>query len=51
MIPPRALVEIAKDLDLSAEQIEEILAPQAKKAKERKRWKVTVLIDEPESGE
>lgn len=51
LMPPRALVEIARELDLSPEQIEEVLAPQAKKAKARKQWKVTVLIDEPETDD
>lgn len=47
-IPPRALVEVARELDLSPEQVEDVLAPQAQKEKARRQWKVTVLIDEPE---
>lgn len=46
-IPPRALVEIVRDLDLTPEQVEAILAPQKEKAEERKKWKITVYVEEP----
>lgn len=49
-MPPRALIELVRDLDLSPEQVEEILGPQHEKMKARKRWKITVFVDEPEGS-
>jgi hypothetical protein len=47
LIPPRALAEMARDLDLSPKQLDEILAPQQEKIRERKKWKITITVEGP----
>lgn len=44
-MPPRAIIELLRDLDASPADTEELLAPQKEKAK--KKWKVTITVEEP----
>ena len=44
LIPPRALVEIVKELDLSPELVDEILSPQKQKEKTKKRKVITIEV-------
>lgn len=50
LIPPRALAEIVRDLNLSVETVTEILSPIIKKKKKiegpRRRYTVTIEVDE-----
>ncbi len=45
-IPPRALVEIARDLDLSPEQIDNILCRGDETSTAKKKWTLKVTLEE-----
>lgn len=40
-MPPRAIVELVRDLDVSQEDLEELLAPQLEKSN-KKKWVITI---------
>lgn len=45
-IPPRAIAEIAQDLDLTPEVVNKILAPSKLEGKKRRRFSITITVDE-----
>lgn len=45
-MPPRALAEIAMDLNLPAELVDAILAPSARALERKKKWVLTITFDE-----
>lgn len=45
-IPPRALIEIAHDLNLDAETVDEILKPSIEVKQKKKQWRVLITVTE-----
>lgn len=45
-IPPRALCELAMDLELSDEDVQRLLKPTLAKNEEKKKWTLTVTLEE-----
>ncbi len=48
-IPARALIEIARDLDLAPEVVEAILEPSTRAHAQKRKWTITLTVEEGDS--